>query len=575
MASANLDVTSALRDYVSKMLKDIKGMKSLLLDKDTMGIVSTVYSQNEILQKEVFLVQLLDAEATESMMHLKAVVFVRPTNENVWLIKKHLKAPRHGEFHLFFSNMVKDTQLLAIAEADEQELVKQVQEYFADYLAMDSNHLTLNLPNNHVCMAPVKWDAHVFQPAMDRMLEGILSVLLSLKKQPIIRYQRSSENARRLATEVQRVAFEQESALFSFWKTNNPPILLIIDRNDDPVTPLLMQWTYQAMVHELLTIQNNRVDLRHLPKVHKDSQEVVLSASQDQFFKENMFENYGDLGANVKKMVDEFQSKAKSNQSIQTIADMQRFVESFPQFRKASGNVSKHVALITEMSRIVDDRALMAVSQMEQELACSSGLSSAYEGVAALIDNPKLSPADRVRLVMLFALRYEKEGSRQLEQLISRLVDVGTKSNLAQLVYTLLRHAGESRRTGDLYGSKTLTGVAKRLARGIKGVENVYTQHQPLLLQTVDNLLRGRLKEADYPFTGAKYSPTALYKDRPQDVIVFIVGGTTFEEARGIALLNSSNIGARVVLGGTVILNANEYLANWEAVQKLEREGTV
>ena len=39
----------------------------------------------------------------------------------------------------------------------------------------------------------------------------------------------------------------------------------IVDRRDDPVTPLLNQWTYQAMVHELIGIRNNRVDLSRVP----------------------------------------------------------------------------------------------------------------------------------------------------------------------------------------------------------------------------------------------------------------------------------------------------------------------
>lgn len=60
------------------------------------------------------------------------------------------------------------------------------------------------------------------------------------------------------------MAYEQESALFDFRRGDGPTLLLIVDRLDDPVTPLLSQWTYQAMVHELLTIQNNRVDLRAL-----------------------------------------------------------------------------------------------------------------------------------------------------------------------------------------------------------------------------------------------------------------------------------------------------------------------
>jgi len=32
-----------------------------------------------------------------------------------------------------------------------------------------------------------------------------------------------------------------------------------------------------------------------------------------------MYENFGDIGMNIKKMVDDFQQIAKSNQNIQTI----------------------------------------------------------------------------------------------------------------------------------------------------------------------------------------------------------------------------------------------------------------
>ncbi len=65
-------------------------------------------------------------------------------------------------------------------------------------------------------------------------------------------------------------------------------------------------------------------------------------------------------------MVDEFQTVSKSNQNIQSIADMQRFVENYPEFRAKSGNVSKHVTLMGEMSRAIDERRLMQVSQVEQ-----------------------------------------------------------------------------------------------------------------------------------------------------------------------------------------------------------------
>ena len=46
---------------------------------------------------------------------------------------------------------------------------------------------------------------------------------------------------------VQRLMYEQESGLFDFRRTENSSLLLVIDRRDDPVTPLLNQWTYQVL----------------------------------------------------------------------------------------------------------------------------------------------------------------------------------------------------------------------------------------------------------------------------------------------------------------------------------------
>lgn len=61
-----------------------------------------------------------------------------------------------------------------------------------------------------------------------------------------------------------------ESQLFDFRPTSVPPLLLILDRRNDPVTPLLTQWTYQAMVHELIGINNGRVSLRSAPDISDD-----------------------------------------------------------------------------------------------------------------------------------------------------------------------------------------------------------------------------------------------------------------------------------------------------------------
>lgn len=52
---------------------------------------------------------------------------------------------------------------------------------------------------------------------------------------------------------------------------------------------------------------------------------------------------------------------------------MKRFIEEYPEFRKLGGNVSKHVALVGELSRLIDKRRLLEVGEVEQGLATSAG----------------------------------------------------------------------------------------------------------------------------------------------------------------------------------------------------------
>ena len=105
---ANLSVIQSVRDYVTKMASDVSGMKVLVMDAETTGIVSMVYTQTQILQHEVFLIDSIERARTDKMAHLKAIYFVRPTLENVRLLAEEFKEPKYGEYHIFFSNLTRD-----------------------------------------------------------------------------------------------------------------------------------------------------------------------------------------------------------------------------------------------------------------------------------------------------------------------------------------------------------------------------------------------------------------------------------------------------------------------------------
>lgn len=555
-----MNVTLAVKQYVSKMIETSgSGMKVLLMDRETTSMVSVVYSQSEILQKEVYLFERIESQNREPMKHLKALCFLRPTKENVELLVQELRKPKYSVYFIFFSNVISKSEIKALAEADEQEVVAEVQEFYGDFIAVNPHLFSLNLVG---VSRGRSWEPSMLQ----RCTQGLTAVLLSLKKCPMIRYQLSSDLSKRLAESVKQI-ITKEYELFDFRKTEVPPLLLILDRSDDAITPLLNQWTYQAMVHELLGLNNNRIDLSRVPGVNKDLKEVVLSADNDEFYANNLYLNFGEIGTNIKNLMEDFQKKRpKGQQKLESISDMKAFVETYPQFKKMSGTVSKHVTVVGELSRLVSERVLMEVSEVEQELACQGDHGNASQMVRRMLQNPRVSELDAARLVMLYALRYERHTNSILPALKGELERRGTSEHLKQIVSRVVEFGGKRVRGSDLITATDAVAITKQFFKGLKGVENVYTQHQPLLQDTLDQLIKGRLKDSQFPYLG----PSSL-RDRPQDIIVFMIGGATYEEALTVYNLNRTSPGVRIVLGGSHIHNTKSFL---EEVQSATGQGS-
>lgn len=178
----------------------------------------------------------------------------------------------------------------------------------------------------------------------------------------------------------------------------------------------------------------------------------------------------------------------------------------------------------------------------------------------------------KVGLVALYALRYEKQGHTNLAMLVDLLTAAGNvpqrKANLVAKLLAFqhsLQHTaagGSGAGTGgiaDIFESSGIFAGGAKALRGLKGVDNVYTMHTPLLETTLQNLIKGRLREQQYPFVDGGGST----RDKPQDIIVFMVGGATYEEAKTVASINESSPGVRIVLGGTTIHNADSF---WDEV---------
>jgi len=566
---AMLSVQAGVKEYIQAMVDRISGMKVLILDSETIGIISMVFSQSDILRHEVFLTECIDADSffaqEEKMRHMNAVFLLRPTNKNFLKLSQELKTPKYNEYHIFFTNVVPHMRLEQLACCDEHEVVQQVQEFFADVFAISHDLFSLNLPSTaRLTEDRSRWTSYE-ESVFERTLEGLLSVCLTLRMLPAIRYTAASQLTRQVAERLQTRISEEQSLFEQIEREKKgeaPPVLLLLDRRNDPVTPLLNQWTYQAMLHELLSMDNNRIDMSKVPNIRPELEMIVMSASQDPFFEENTLSNFGDLGVSIKRYVEDYQKQTKNTAKIESIEEMQQFVDQYPEFRKLSGNVSKHVAVVHELSRLVETNGLLEASQLEQEIACSDNRQEHYKSVCDMLRGDRITNMERLRLVLLYALRYE--GDNSIAQLKKLLLDCSIGEDQVALIDQMLRYAGQHVRSVDLFQNKSWSSYAKSaITRHVQGVENVYTQHKSHLASVADSLMKGRLKESAYPFFEAGYRSSSTREQRVPRAIIFMIGGTTYEEARDITELNKAAEGGRsIVLGGTTIHNSRSFLTD-------------
>jgi vacuolar protein sorting-associated protein 45 len=193
-----MNVIEAARNCITQIITSVRGPKILLLDEETLEFVSVVYTQSQIIQKEVYLTVLLSDGKRDEIQQIKAICFLRPTAANINLLKKELANPKYGEYHLFFSNLLrKHGHLEELAKSDVHESVKTVQECFNDYVPIYPDLFTFNVAN-YTGDGKNSWNVE----KLERVCSSLAGVLICLNKWPIIRYDARSILAHRLAEDL-------------------------------------------------------------------------------------------------------------------------------------------------------------------------------------------------------------------------------------------------------------------------------------------------------------------------------------------------------------------------------------
>ena len=216
--------------------------------------------------------------------HLSGIYFITPSEDSVRALVSDFSrrgASQYKAVHIFFSSAADPALLQSIRGC--QRLVDRL--------------VTLKEVNLEYVMYP---DSHAFTTAQDRALPAFFSaavdssdeykdevatmarrlatVFSTLKEFPSIRYRAAlppgEEYPAGLESRLlvaQRVAVELYEALAELQRAGQVPEretceLIITDRGFDPVAPIIHEWTYEAMVHDLL-VKTHPEDVRKIEEI--------------------------------------------------------------------------------------------------------------------------------------------------------------------------------------------------------------------------------------------------------------------------------------------------------------------
>jgi hypothetical protein len=95
----NVNLHKIAQDYIKSMVSNVKGMKGIILDKDTQIIFSLITSKTYAINEEIFMFENID-KLDNQQYNINGIFFIRPTEHNLKLLKVILRNMTFKEIYI-------------------------------------------------------------------------------------------------------------------------------------------------------------------------------------------------------------------------------------------------------------------------------------------------------------------------------------------------------------------------------------------------------------------------------------------------------------------------------------------
>ena len=487
-------------------------LRVLVVDPVTVKLLNNCMSMYDILAENITLVESL-SKKRQPFQNQDAIYFLAPYPESVrrfiydWPQGKN---KLYAGAYVYFSSPLSDELFDEIKNSNASKYIKKLVDVYFDFIPLDSFTFNLNMPNMLYHLYSPASNANAANYDLSVAAQRCAGVCYSLQEYPTIRYygENSSSKTNRFAIALQQELDKLRRTDDDYKNSATGSTILIYDRSFDPCAPLLHEFTYEAMTHDLLPKKNNKFVYKGTSATGEVEEKEAMPDENDSLWRILRHNHIADVIQNVtadfnkfitenKAAVNVLGAKRDPNADI-NVSDLKKALQGLPQYQDLKEKYALHIILAEDCMNYFNKRKFQEIATVEQNLATgesSNGdsLKNIIGDIVEILDEPAIRIDDKLIIVMLYI--YFKGGIKDedrkklLEHANIPYQDAEALTNYAYLGVQLTKKPTK------------LKNVKKAFAKKRKPTDIPFelSRYVPNIKHALEDFIDGKIDKSNWP----------------------------------------------------------------------------
>lgn len=494
-------------------------LKILIMDNSAHLVMSILFSKKEMNDINFFQFSNIDQNINIDP-NAKLVFLLESTKENFDKIKIKLSNKLKIQCYIYFTEKLsmENLKLTSILCCPN---VKVIDELLLNYNVIHKYGFHLNTEN----LTPSEDDKV-------NIVNKLFNVMHNLEYMPEIIHTDNST----LCTEIYNLLKKKISNNQVHFKENHKNLLIILDRKNDSITPIITSWKYISMIHNIMNVTNN-----------KTNDGTIIDLYRDEFLDEHCFDNYGQICEKIRDNTEKLILMRAVINGKKISDELKELPQLLSSYSSLSDIVNIHNKLMGQIVKEVRNNNLMNISEIEQSLTNKKTIinKKLIDEIIAVIENKTVSDHHKLKLILIYVLgsNDQKINAKLFGKLFDNVID----KSLVNIVDGVMAYANYDSKTPDKFRNLLNYIISKMVVKN----EHVLMKYVPEIKYIADKLICNKIE--------INRSVLNFNVNRYENIVFYIVGGITYDELSVINDLNNSTK-FKFFIGGDNVLNSTKFI---------------